>query len=62
MDSTEQKNIEFGKYTAGSLIQLIGDTSPFTVSVKNAKFSNCYTALQGGVLSMDTNSKITVTI
>jgi len=25
MDSTEQKNIEFAKYTAGSLFQLIGD-------------------------------------
>jgi hypothetical protein len=45
MDSTEQKNIEFAKYTSGSLFQLIGDLEPFVVSVKNAKFSNCYTAL-----------------
>ena len=63
MDSTEQKNIDLLKYTAGSLFQIIGDLEPITVKVKNAKFSNCYTALEGGVFSMKTlTSKITVSL
>jgi hypothetical protein len=52
MDSTEQKNIDLVKYTSGSLFHIIGDLEPITVTVKNAKFYNCYTALEGGVFNL----------
>ena len=45
MGSTDQTNIATGKYTSGSLFDLTSDLMPFSVSVSNAVFKNCYTAL-----------------